>query len=510
MAPKVKSLARSELSDSWVVNLDYHDEAASNSTGQEPQPAISKAPSKASRKKQIHHSSLAASEPELIMPSIYEGEVEGSPWSTPARKPSNRPDVAKAPPAPANPPVQTRTDTTATDRRRNTPSLSETIFNILRLPAIDFSHGVWGFFSSIGPMVTMLVVFCLVIAISQLAGALFGLLRPALSPLCGVPGVSYLTMEACRASPRSATQSSNTELSFGPLIKAQGAFGDVMLNTAKGSQLAAEMEGSEAAFQHLDILLQASDVGSANEFALEMSGIMEEAHLSRTAVEKYALQVDRVTDRLLAKALWTRNRLRERQEEEMQGSAMAKLLKESLPFLYAALTGSPTNENALYMELARTILHATDSLLAETLSLASNLRTFDERHEALQVIAERERLTYSTRHDDETLVTLFTLLSTSLRGSGNDSTLQLLRSTVTCRRRAWNLVTYSILKLGETRIEMKSLDQRQRKMTTSKKGSFTADQIEALSLGVEKLQDAKKQSQELVDSMLGANSERGE
>lgn len=122
-------------------------------------------------------------------------------------------------------------------------------------------------------------------------------LSNAVSPLCRIPGVSYLGLSFCPGS--------SQPVEFSKLMEAQGDFELVLEESVKGVSLPMEMKLSELAIKDLRIVVRQSDLRASDELVFEMTGYVDIVHGVSKDLLHFNTHLSSAVDSVIAANRWT-------------------------------------------------------------------------------------------------------------------------------------------------------------------------------------------------------------
>jgi hypothetical protein len=277
---------KSRLEESWVVEGGDEEESPEYSLEEEYSPAPKAAPRRATR------SGNRSPEPELVMPSLDAQTLEAS-WADTSSR-SVRPRKARRPAEKkprrgashqveesGSPKERVKTKNAA---KNIIPSTSQSLSSVARRTTRDASalQRVLDFcFDYIATMASWLLevfggaLLILKRPVSYLLAAwlLFGMsvmirnlvtnsVYASLSPICRMPGVSYLDLPFCPAYKVDTSNGSPPPVEFDKLMSMQAQFEEVMEDSANSVSLPMDMKRGEASIRDLRQLVRYSQLSS--------------------------------------------------------------------------------------------------------------------------------------------------------------------------------------------------------------------------------------------------------
>jgi hypothetical protein len=532
-ASRRRAAKKSDLGDSWVVEDSDSDES---SLDEEPsavpaklarrQPSMPQNLSTSAHSGQRRRSSRTSSsvpEPELIMPSIHEGQVEGS-WIS-----SNGHSRAIASPRKRNPKtaVSSSLKSSRFDRKFGRSSQAEDTQKFAGSEGEAEEHTrerVWSvaghtadWFLDVfgGALKALRKPISLVIALYLFAGILVMVqniltrsIYSALSPVCRIPGVSLLGLPICR-SPLSQgyLDSPNAPVEFEQLMNVQGQFEEVLEASAAGVSLPLDMKRGETSIRDLRQIVRFSHLNSKQEMILELDGFIETARIASYDLQKFNSHIGRGVDNVLATARWTQRVLDDIATKSNRGFVSGFFPDKFLaPFQPLKFT-----ENTLlsqYIEHTRIVSDEIETLIAEAQALLYVLQNLEDRLDVVHGIALRDDI-HAQGQKEEILSQLWTLLGGNRAALGKyNSQLKLLRQVGEYRKIAWAHVSGTIIRLQAMGAELEELRERVGGAEILKEIPL-AVHLESIRLGVERLEKGRESSRELEQNHLNRVLDRG-
>ncbi len=535
MAPsRRRATRRSDLGDSWVANDSDGDESSIEEDASPPpkQPVTrrsssSRTPSGSAQFAQRHRSSRASSavpEPELVMPSIHEGQVEGSWIGTTGE--------SKAGASPRKPFAKASTSSSSSryrhDHRANVVQDSQKsysteldgkndtadkVLSLLGYSADWCLDVIGGALKAIRKPISWLVALYLFFGLLvMLQNILTRSVYSALSPICRLPGMSTLGLPLCRtALPQGYQDSASAPVEFEQLMNVQGQFEEVLEASAAGVSLPLDMKRGETSIRDLRQIVRFSHLNSKQEMILELDGFIETARIASYDLQKFNSHVGRGVDNVLATARWTQRVLDDIAIKNSNRGLLPAFVHDKFlaPFQPLKFT-----ENTLlnqYIEHTRIVSDEIETLIAEAQALLYVLQNIEDRLDVIHGIALRDNI-HAQGQKDEILSQLWTLLGGNRAALGKyNSQLNLLRQVGAYRKIAWAHVSGTIIRLQAMGAELEELRERigSAELLKDRKEIPLAVHLESIRLGVERLEQGRQASRELEQSHLNRVLDRG-
>ncbi|KPM37150.1 hypothetical protein AK830_g9422 [Neonectria ditissima] len=129
----------------------------------------------------------------------------------------------------------------------------------------------------------------------------------SLSPLCRLPGASFLNLPFCPASGSIITDPSGppAPVEFDDLMSVQAQFEQVLEKSADGVSLPFEMKRSETAIRDLRSLVRHSDLQVRDELLFEFDGYVDTARRTASDLQKFNTHVGSAVDAVISINRWT-------------------------------------------------------------------------------------------------------------------------------------------------------------------------------------------------------------
>ena len=512
-----------QLGDSWVVESDDGD-ADSEYT---PPQAISSArpPSRATRRqpdvsntprqKISRPNARASAEPEFIMPSpsTAGGNISSS-WlgeETPkgnrrANQAGNQMRRLERYHGPHEPNPSSSSDSgvmKAFDSFMEflTPiflyivSVLGQVFHMLKLP-IAFIIAVW----------------CILGFSVFLRNFLFTSIYSALSPICRIPGSSFLNLPMCKSPVAIEYHGDDPPpVQFGQLVTVQNRFDEILQESAGGVSLPLDMKRGETSIRDLRQIVRFSQLHSKNELLLEFDGFIETARIASYDLQKFNSHVGRGVDNILATARWTKRMLDGIAERDATKGAMVSFFNDKLLAPFQPLKFTEDLLLDQYIQYTRVVEDEISRLVIEAQALLLVLQNLEDRLDVVHGIVVRDD-THAQGGKTEVLSQLWTMLGGNRNKLGKfDSQLRLLGQVNTYRQNAIAHVSGTLIKLQSMGAELEELRERVGGTELlGGRGSIPLSlHIENIEMGVERLEKGRKGAKELENEELRKSLEGG-
>ena len=500
-----------QLGESWVVESDGDDDYTPPSkqinVTKRSQATAEPAESPRKRKSPVNASNIA--EPQFIMPSMG-GDVGGS-WLG-EEKPRESSEAIRT----IRHPEDRGTSTTYHSRDRvgqvKLVQTSEDFAKIMK-PMFVWTYDVLGgaLHTLKTPISYLIAGWLLVGLLLFLRNMLFSSVYSALSPMCRIPGASFLNLPMCQ-SPISIeyTGDEPPAVRFDQLMNVQNKFDAVLQESAGGVSLPLDMKRGETSIRDLRQVVRFSHLHSKNELVLEFDGFIETARIASYDLQKFNSHVGRGVDNILATARWTKRVLDGIAERDGSQGAIASFFNDKLlaPFQPLKFT-----EDALldqYVHHTRVVEEEINRLVMEAQALLLVLQNLEDRLDVIHGIAVRDNL-HAQGGRTEVLSQLWTMLGGNRSKLGKfDSQLRLLGQVNTYRQNAIAHVSGTLVRLQGMGAELEELRERVGGVELlGGRGSVPLSlHIENIELGVERLERGRKGAKELENEELKKSLEK--
>jgi hypothetical protein len=523
----------SDLGDSWVVHDSDEDES---SLEEDPSIAPEKPSRQAKRSQstlasarsaQRRRSSRASSEPELIMPSIREGQVEGL-WANTNRGSnttiSARKRLSKAASFISRDGLDSgrrfsRTsesqdsEKSASLQGENEGQTTDRILSLLGYSAEWLLDVIGGALKTLRKPISWVIALYLFFGfLVMLQNSLTRSVYSALSPVCRIPGISLLGLPICRTSlPSGSPDSPNAPVEFDQLMNVQDQFEEVLEVSAAGISLPLDMKRSETSIRDLRQIVRFSHLNSKQEMILELDGFIETARIASYDLQKFNSHVGRGVDNVLATARWTQRVLDDIAIKSANRGLLPAFFHDKFLAPFQPLKFTQNSLLNQYIEHTRIISDEINTLILEAQALLYVLQNLEDRIDVIHGVALRDNI-HAQGQKDEILSQLWTLLGGNRAALGKfNSQLQLLRQVGEYRKIAWAHVSGTVIRLQAMGAELEELRERvgSAELLKDRKEIPLAVHVESIRLGVERLEMGREISRELEQNHLNRVLDRG-
>ncbi|KAK8204376.1 hypothetical protein M8818_005105 [Zalaria obscura] len=459
-----------------------------------------------SARKRTNRSARQSAEPEFIMPSV--GDADNTPRSP---RYGSRGSMHQS---------QARLDRLAaqskgrqsTSEEEDVPSQYPTVlWSHFVLPFLQYIYSVIGLaFGYTKPLVAYaLVIWLLVGGLILASNFLTSSITTALTPLCRIPGASYLpfcTDSTAHPAPGVAE--------FSDLITAQSAFEDVLTASAGGASLPLAMKHSESSIRDLRHVVQYSTLPSRNELVFEFEGFITTARTASADLQKYNSRIGRAVDRILTTNRWTLQVLDGLASDAASRGALSTFLgniNPLSPFLPTAKM-SDTVVFDQYIRHTSAIEDEIAALILEAQALLQVLQNLDDRLDIIASISTRDGVKASEDRDE-----LFSTLWVKLGGKRSsvakvENQLAILKDVGNYRKMAWAHVSGTVVKLQAIAAQLEDLRERvaEPEVLGRREEVPLEMHIRQISMGVERLESVRQEGRLVGEQRVRAVLDRGE
>jgi hypothetical protein len=334
-------------------------------------------------------------------------------------------------------------------------------------------------------------------------------IHTSLSPLCKIPGASYLDLPFCPTLvPKDG--SSPEPVEFKGLMDVQDRFEEVLEKSAQGVSMPMEMKRSEASVRDLRTMVRYSDLQSKEELLLEFDGFVDAARIASNDLQRFNTHVGSAVDSVISINRWTSRYLDGlAAERESKGALSAWVDWAFAPFQPA--TFSDRNLVDQYVQHTALVGDKIGDLIIEAQAV---LRTLSRAEDHLGIIYDFVTRTQESvqGRKDEILWTLWTLVGANSRDLHNlNKQLSLLRQVDTQRAGAVRQVNDLILELQNIQSGLGDLRDRvaEPELTRHKVHVPLSVHIETIDKGVERLERARGRIRAVEDDRINEVLARG-
>ncbi|OIW24118.1 hypothetical protein CONLIGDRAFT_126250 [Coniochaeta ligniaria NRRL 30616] len=337
-------------------------------------------------------------------------------------------------------------------------------------------------------------------------------LYASLSPICRIPGVSYLDLPFCPTLvPKDGTnQPGDKPVEFDGLMNVQERFEEVLEKSAQGVSLPMEMKRSEASVRDLRTMVRYSSLQGKEELVLEFDGFIDAAKTASNDLQRFNTHVGSAVDSVISINRWT-SRYLDGLAAERQGRGW---VERWAGWAFAPFQPAVFSERMLldkYVEHTALVSDKIGDLIVEAQAV---LRTLSKAEDHLGIIYDfvtRTQKSVQTRKD-EILWTLWTLVGANTRHIHNlNSQLSLLRQVDGQRAGAVQQVSELIVELEKIQAGLGDLRDRvaEPELVRGRIEVPLSVHIETIDKGVERLEMARSRIRALENERIREVLARG-
>ncbi|KAK5114006.1 hypothetical protein LTR62_003129 [Meristemomyces frigidus] len=342
----------------------------------------------------------------------------------------------------------------------------------------------------------VLLAYVLVGALIFGAGFVTNSVNNALTPICRIPGASWLNLPFC---PTTYTAELRGPAEFDKLVQAQSQFEDVLASTNVGASLPMDMKRSEASIRDLKHVVQYSTLPSRHEMVFEFEGFIETARQASQDLSKFNSRIGRAVDQILSTNRWTLTVIDGVSAADASGGALRKWVGTNLNLFAPFQPVSLTRDILLDQYLLHTgaVEDQILNLISEAQALLSILDNLDNRLDLIASIAERDGVKAAGSKEE-----LFAALWTKLGGNRSsvaklEQQIQLLKEVGAYRRLAWAHISTTIVKLQGIQSDLEDLRERVALPETLGNKVPLEVHIDSINLGIERLEQQRDVSRQI-------------
>jgi hypothetical protein len=363
-------------------------------------------------------------------------------------------------------------------------------------------------------LVSLYITFGGVIVLQNMASKS---LYTSLSPICRVPGVSWMDLPFCpEFKPAEGDKKGDGKpIRFDGLMDAQDKFQRVAEMAADGLSLPMEMKRSESSIRDLRTVVRHSSLTSKEELILEFDGFIDTAQTVTSVLQRFNTRVSSTVDWVISITRWTSRNLEpfDKGNRDDQGG-FAGLVGAWTDWLLSPFQPTLLTERYLvdrYIEHTELVSDKVGQLILEAREVLHSLSKAEAHLDAIYNFVTRTQTTVQGRKDD-ILWTLWTLVGANNRRLSNyNSQLALLKQVDSQRSNAVQLVNELIVELEKIQASLGDLKGR-----VSEAGLLRAQaevplsvHIETINRGVERLEVARSRIRSIEDERIKEVLARG-
>ncbi|KAK5732420.1 hypothetical protein LTR17_010596 [Elasticomyces elasticus] len=323
-------------------------------------------------------------------------------------------------------------------------------------------------------------------------GFLTNTVNNALTPLCRIPGASFLHLPFC---PSPTTSEIQGPAKFDKLIQAQNQFEDVLASTQVGANLPMDMKRSEASIRDLKHVVQYSSLPSRNELVFEFTGFIETARQASADLSRFNSRIGRAVDQILSTNRWTLSVIDGVSVDQANRGVVGRWVGENLnvwaPFQPVSLSRDVVLDQ--YLRHTGAVEEQILTLIQEAQALLGILENLDGRLDVIAAISTRDGMKVAGNKEE-----LFAYLWTKLGGNRSsvsklENQLTLLKEVTAYKRLAWAHVTTTIVKLQGIQATLEDVRERVAGPEVLGERVPLEVHIESINLGIERLERQREE-----------------
>ena len=341
-----------------------------------------------------------------------------------------------------------------------------------------------------------LLVYAIIGALVFGGGFLSNSINNALSPICRIPGSSYLHLPFC---PTGTSLELQGPAEFDRLVQAQSQFEDVLASTQVGATLPMDMKRSEASIRDLKHVVQYSTLPSKQELVFEFSGFIDTARQASQDLGRFNSRIGRAVDHILSTNRWTLSVIDGVSASEAGRGSLARWANNNsnifAPFQPVSLSRDVLLDQ--YLRHTGAVEEQVLTLIEEAQALLNILDNLDGRLDVIASIAMRDGIKAQDNKEQ-----LFATLWTKLGGNRSsvskvNKQIDLLTDVGQYRRLAWAHVTTTIVKLQAIRDNLEDLRERVAMPEILGDKVPLEVHISSINLGIDRLEQQRDSSKRL-------------
>jgi hypothetical protein len=366
-------------------------------------------------------------------------------------------------------------------------------------PIFDYFLSIIGLtLQLLKPVLSYVLLSLLLIALfTREANFLTTSIYSVLSPICLIPGSSYLNLPFCGL----LLPQQTGQAEFKELMKVQSVFEDVLHSSIDGASLPLDMKRSEASIRDLKHVVRFSTLPSRNELGVEFQGFVDTARQASSDLTRFNSRIGRAVDQILNINRWTIQILDGISNKEASTGAVPRIISAINPF--SSFRAAPRTVHEIlfeqYLRHTKAIEEQISSLIMEAQALLGVLDNLDIRLDVIAGIATRDGIVAKGNRDE-----LFEYLWTKLGGNRAsvaklNEQLRLLREVTTYRKTAWKHVSATVLKLQEIAVGLEDLRERvaEPEIVGIREEVPLSFHLENIRMGVERLEGVRGETRRM-------------
>ena len=318
-------------------------------------------------------------------------------------------------------------------------------------------------------------------------------LSAALTPVCRLPGSTYLFPTLCESPIKFGFDSDTAvEPEFDNLMQVQQKFEDLLHQSVDYYAVPAFMKHSQSAMRDVREVVRYSTLKSKNELMLEFDAFINAASQASWDLETFNSHIGRTVDRIMLTAQWTQRTL----DQISSPNATRGLIGKAVDALMAPFQPVKYTEDTvldLYIKHSDEVQQEIGDLLTEAQAVFSLLRSLEDTIDAIHGVTARDTY-YTNLGRDEVLAELWSRLGGNRKQKAMfNSQLKVLKQISTYGQAAYTNIGGAILKLQTMSAEIDQLKERLMSVEpdSGKPNIPLSVHLENIRLGVERLEEAR-------------------
>ena len=457
---------------------------------------------------------IPAAEPDLVMPSIYEDNLGGS-WVGGDKKSPARNAGMKMRRNLGDPIRREKRGLEQSRPQEKSIHSSKSILDMVTLVGTWTIDVIGKALSTLKTPISLILAGYMLVGLLLIMRNLFtSSIYSALSPICRIPGSSFLHLPMCQMAASVKYQDSEPPpVHFDDLMAVQSKFEAVLEETAGGVSLPLDMKRSEASIRDLRQIVRHSALRSRNELVLEFDGFIETARIASYDLQKFSSHVGRSVDNILSTARWTKRVLDGIVDLNRSRGTISKIFGHRILAPFQPMRFNEDAVLANYITHTRLVEEEIHRLIAEAQALLRVLQNLEDRLDVIHGIAVRDNIHLQSSKAD-LLAQIWTIAGGNRQKIGKfDSQLRLLGHVATYRKSAIAYVSGTMVKLQGMGAELEELRERvgRVELLGGSRGVPLSVHIENIELGVERLEQGRNRAKEIENDVLTkSQSARGQ
>ena len=356
------------------------------------------------------------------------------------------------------------------------------------------------------PLAVLLAIYFFFGALIMVQNMATKSLFVSLSPLCRIPGASYLDLPFCpqlsetKGWDQQPQDGATGSVEFDDLMAVQAQFEHVLERSADGVSLPLEMKRSESSIRDLRTMVRYSDLSTRDELTLEFDGYIEAARSSTSDLQRFNTHVGSAVDSIISVNRWMSRYIDSLDDSSPASGGLLWSWTDWVfaPFQPAITPDGVFDERALrdrYIEHTTVLSERVSGLVLEANAILRHLGRAESHLGLIYEISTRSTQSVRTRRD-QVLYTLWTLVGANSRAlSSLNSQLSLLKKVDAQRSAAVAQLSALVIDLERIEANLADLRERVAEPEIASRGRTAvplAVHVETIDRGVERLDDARK------------------